>query len=388
MYYASVALMALIVCVIINYELLMKVNRSNSSLVYVRFRQYILSLVTFFVADTLWGILYEQRWVIPTYIITVLFFFAMVLSVLFWTMTVVEFVGARGKLGKILVICGWIVFLFEVIVLIVNLFHPIVFWFREDKEYMPLPARHITLFMQMVLFFAVSVYSLVMAIRSTGKKRQHYRTIGFSGIMMSVFIYLQMFYPLMPFYSIGCLFGICFIHTFVYKDRAEEQDQQMKAANQKAYRDGLTGVKNKLAYLEALVDLENGLTNGSIKEYGVVVFDLNGLKHVNDTLGHEAGDEYIKTACMMICHKYKHSPVFRIGGDEFVVILKGGDYEIREDLDSSFRAEIDENQEKGLVVVSSGLAIYVPELDESYNDVFKRADELMYERKQELKARK
>lgn len=74
-----------------------------------------------------------------------------------------------------------------------------------------------------------------------------------------------------------------------------------------------------------------------------------------------------------------------IGGDEFVVILKGCDYEKREELEGSFRKTIDENQRNGLVVVSSGMAVYQPEKEDTYNDVFKRADQLMYERKQALK---
>ena len=104
-------------------------------------------------------------------------------------------------------------------------------------------------------------------------------------------------------------------------------------------------------------------------------------------MGHEAGDEYIKSACTLICTQFDHSPVFRIGGDEFVAILKGSDYEKREELEGSFRKTIDENQRNGHVVVSSGLAVYQPDNDESFNDVFKRADQLMYERKQALKIR-
>lgn len=100
MYYASVALMALIVHVIINYESLKKVKKTGNYLVYVRFRQYLLSILAFYAADTLWGFLYEQRWVIPTFIDTCLFFFAMVLSVLLWTMTVVEFVGSKGNSAR------------------------------------------------------------------------------------------------------------------------------------------------------------------------------------------------------------------------------------------------------------------------------------------------
>ena len=126
----------------------------------------------------------------------------------------------------------------------------------------------------------------------------------------------------------------------------------------------------------------------TLTDFAIAICDVNGLKAINDTLGHEAGDAYIKEGCMLICHKFDHSPVFRIGGDEFVAILKGRDYENREELEGSFRQMIDENQRNGKVVVASGMAIYTPGSDESYNDVFKRADEMMYKRKQELKAMK
>ena len=64
----------------------------------------------------------------------------------------------------------------------------------------------------------------------------------------------------------------------------------------------------------------------------MVVCDVNGLKKINDTLGHKAGDEYIRKAFEMICDIFQHSPVYRTGGDEFVVILTGRDYIIRKEL--------------------------------------------------------
>jgi diguanylate cyclase (GGDEF)-like protein len=118
----------------------------------------------------------------------------------------------------------------------------------------------------------------------------------------------------------------------------------------------------------------------------VAVFDVNDLKTINDTLGHEAGDEYIKSACKVICRQFTHSPVFRIGGDEFVTILKGDNYADRDALMSSFRDTIRQNQQNGKVIVASGLAVYDNSEDSSYNDVFKRADNSMYEQKRALKA--
>lgn len=385
-YYSSIGVIALIVMIIINIEALRKVENTSSNDARLKYRQYLISLIVFFTADVMWGFVYEQRWLIITYIITCLFFASMVLSVLCWTRGVVAFSGDKGKYSKLLVLGGWAFFSFEMVILTVNLFVPIVFKFREDKEYVPLPARHIGLILQMILFLVTSVFSTVKAVRSEGLGRSHYRTISISGIIMSFFIAVQMLYPLMPFYSVGCLLGTCLIHTFVYKDKDVEHNMAIKLARQQAYKDALTGVKNKLAYLEALAELETHVESGELTEYGVVVFDLNGLKNINDTLGHEAGDEYIKSACRLICRQFDHSPVFRIGGDEFVAILKDGDYSKREQLVSSFRKTIDDDLKSGSVIVASGLAVYDAAKDTSYNDVFRRADELMYEHKRELKA--
>ena len=387
MYYSSVAIISLIVHLIINNEALKKVEKTSDNLIRLKFRNYLLVLIVFYIADAIWGFFYDQKWVIPTYIDTCVFFLSMAVSVLLWTIAAVAFTENKGIFGKILVGCGVFILAFQAGILIANLFVPIVFSFNAEKEYMALPARHIALLMQMVLFLATAFYAFIISAHSDGEKRRHYRTVGFSSVIMAIFILLQMFYPLMPFYSLGCLFGTCLIHAFVYKEKDVEYGIKMEAANQKAYKDGLTGVKNKLAYLEALAELEINLENGTLKEYGVVVFDINGLKQINDTLGHEAGDEYIKSACTLICTQFDHSPVFRIGGDEFVAILKSSDYEKREELEGSFRKTIDENQRNGHVVVSSGLAVYQPDNDESFNDVFKRADQLMYERKQALKIR-
>ena len=88
----------------------------------------------------------------------------------------------------------------------------------------------------------------------------------------------------------------------------------------------------------------------------------------------------------MICRQFTHSPVFRIGGDEFVVFLEGEDYKNRRQLLDEFDAQIDENHRNGDVIVASGLAIYRPGYDNSYRRIFERADQRMYDRKGDLKA--
>ena len=88
----------------------------------------------------------------------------------------------------------------------------------------------------------------------------------------------------------------------------------------------------------------------------------------------------------MLCEYFKHSPVFRIGGDEFTVMLQGRDYQTRDEIMKDINEKIEENIGGGKVVMSLGLAVYDPMTDQSFHEVFKRADGLMYERKMQLKS--
>lgn len=155
-----------------------------------------------------------------------------------------------------------------------------------------------------------------------------------------------------------------------------------------AYRDGLTGVKNKTAYQESAVRLEEQTRLGR-PQFAVVVFDINGLKEINDTYGHDFGDMLIIDACKIICKVFKHSPVYRIGGDEFVVILEGMDFQHYNDLLIRFQAAVEEFNQyarpDGHISIARGIALYEEETDLTFNDVFKRADDAMYQNKAVMK---
>ncbi|MBR0410675.1 MAG: amino acid permease [Eubacterium sp.] len=165
------------------------------------------------------------------------------------------------------------------------------------------------------------------------------------------------------------------------KRAVEERDK----AKETAFRDPLTGAKSKHAYLVSEKEFDKSIDESCAKDFAVVVCDVNGLKKINDTLGHKAGDEYICQAFGMICDIFQHSPVFRIGGDEFVVILTGRDYVIRKELVLALHDRSVEHIDGGGVVISGGLSEYRQGEDQSFHSVFERADALMYKEKQLLK---
>lgn len=171
-------------------------------------------------------------------------------------------------------------------------------------------------------------------------------------------------------------------------NREKQHLKALKTEKELARRDELTGTKNKTAYKELEASVQSNITHGmDYLPFGLIVCDANNLKLINDTKGHVAGDEYIKASAKMLCDIFVHSPVFRVGGDEFVVFLRGSDYAAKDELMEKLRNQVVENQKTGNgAVLASGMSEYDPQNDSLVSEIFDRADKAMYENKQQLKA--
>ena len=171
----------------------------------------------------------------------------------------------------------------------------------------------------------------------------------------------------------------------------KEMEQRVSEISVEAHTDALTGVNNKMAYQEMSDYLTDCIKEGNA-EFAIGMIDLNHLKKINDIFGHEKGDLYLKGTCKMICKIYKNTPVYRFGGDEFVVVLTGKAYKQRNEkcqkLKEAFiQSSMDLNRpEWERYSAAIGIAEYDPDQDKDAADVFKRADELMYKDKVEMKA--
>ena len=158
-----------------------------------------------------------------------------------------------------------------------------------------------------------------------------------------------------------------------------------------ANKDALTGIRNRAAYEKEMQRLEWELADGET-DFAIAMIDLNFLKRINDTYGHEQGNYAIKKLCYIVCHVFEHSPVFRTGGDEFVVILKNEDFKNRDKLTEEFYSQLellggDESLEPWEKISAAiGVAVYDKEYDSSVDNVLKRADEIMYACKKDMKA--
>ena len=155
-----------------------------------------------------------------------------------------------------------------------------------------------------------------------------------------------------------------------------------------AYRDSLTGIKNSTAYTEAIDELNKEINRGN-PTFGLIVADINDLKKTNDTYGHEIGNELIIRAAKALSDTFKTSSIYRIGGDEFVVILKGHDLDnchaLIERMDTMLASDYIQVKDKKVPIsIARGVALFNSGIDTVYTDVFANADHAMYLNKEEM----
>ncbi|MBR3894317.1 MAG: diguanylate cyclase [Clostridia bacterium] len=175
----------------------------------------------------------------------------------------------------------------------------------------------------------------------------------------------------------------------IFKETSDKLREYMSHINALAYRDSLTGVKNRSAYVEASADVERTMHH-SFLQFAVLMADINGLKQANDLYGHDMGNQLIISSARLLCDIFSQSPVFRVGGDEFVVILRDRDFEIYRELIEKLDAEcatryIEINDVKIPISIARGIAIYNPDIDQTFEDVVNHADHAMYLHKKKQK---
>ena len=174
-----------------------------------------------------------------------------------------------------------------------------------------------------------------------------------------------------------------------FEHMTERLQEHKKVQHVLAYRDPLTGLRNATSY-KAWVNDFNKEIQSKPMDFGVVIFDLNYLKETNDRYGHDKGNKLIVAASGIISHTFKRSPVFRIGGDEFLAILQNSDLEEYKELliklDSAcIDASLKNEDEAFRLSIAKGFSRYNPATDAEFLDVFNRADDEMYKNKRTMK---
>ena len=248
MTYSVIGLLAAIILIITNRDVFWPTKGIPFSKTQRLYRLFLLSVLVFYITDGLWGVLDNLRLIDALYVETILFFIARSVSLLFWTMYVTAYLETHNAFGTILRLSGQILFAYEIVALTINIFYPVVFWFDENGSYQTGSLRYVTLYLQILIFFMTSVYTLYITAKSEGKVRRRNLTIGLFGIAMLALIILQIEFPLWPCYTIGYMFGTSLLHSFVVEDEKEEYRRELEETlhREKAQRQELAESREAL----------------------------------------------------------------------------------------------------------------------------------------------
>ena len=397
--YSSVPILALVVLLITNFDVLFNRNYQVSNVKALKaYRFLLISLSLFYVCDLLWGFLDPLENKIPVYVDTSIFFVFMSLTLFAFTNFVIKFVSGGKIFSNILFYFGLLFLLMGVVVVIVNPFHPILFSY-ESQSYDVLVGRFIFYGIQTSAFGAIALFAFVRTLQEKGYKKAQFFILFFVSVVMTGTITAQMYFPNDPCYSLGLAVGEILIYTFIVvttktqlsKDlsasqiREQAQLEEISSTRELAYIDPLTGVKNKHAYVEVENGFDQLIHDKKIGNFALLLFDLNDLKKINDLYGHDVGDTYIKKSCDLIRKYFPNTLIYRYGGDEFVIILQGKLYDHRFKLLQEFNHAVENNIGKDEPVIAVGFSDFLKDKDNTLRTVFLRADERMYGRKRRLK---
>ena len=221
--------------------------------------------------------------------------------------------------------------------------------------------------------------------RKLGRVLAGYTVVFFSSITALVFFYLgnPLLYSLV--YCLGILGFIFFLADAAWIELYEQIQENANVAvyARLAYLDQMTELQNRTAFMEETKQL--GKSHGAL---GFIMVDVNGLKKINDTLGHHTGDALITTVARCLRQAVPASiRCYRIGGDEFVVILRGTDRNFVSDLARRIRLEVEaaNGQSSFPVSVSLGWS-WSENPGDDPEALFRQADNAMYQDKKQMKA--
>ena len=156
----------------------------------------------------------------------------MAAGVLLWTEYTVSYLDEESAFGRFLVTAGRVLAGLITTLALVNLIKPVLFTVDAESVYRVFPIRYVILVGQILLLLLISAFALSSMMRESGGKGKamKYRALGMFGLIMAVFLFIQLWFPYLPLYTIAYLLGICMLHTLVINDEKENYRRDVEEA--------------------------------------------------------------------------------------------------------------------------------------------------------------
>lgn len=273
MYYSTIGLLAVFVLLIVNWDILFGYKVSYDKPAWNVYRRFLFAVLVYYITDILWGILESMKLAKLLFADTTIYFIAMSIGIFFWSEYTVVYLDENNRFGRFIIFVGHIIAGTITLLVLINIFVPVLFTVDEKSVYTALPTRYIMLSCQIVILLIISVYAILCMFKTDkmAVKQTRYRILASFGIIMAITLFGQLLFPYLPIYSIAYMLGTCLLHSFVASDEKEsykrEQEETQKVMELK---DRFLSLLNNMPGMTFTKDAETGVylaCNQAFAEY-------------------------------------------------------------------------------------------------------------------------
>ena len=255
MYYSAIGLLAIIVLLIVNHDILLNHGNAFQTPAWSVYRRFLFVVLIYYITDVLWGVLESRKLALLLFADTTVYFVAMAAGVLLWAQYTIAYLEDETVFGKILVYAGRVIAGAITIIAVVNIFVPVLFTVDSGCVYRALPARYVTLVSQILLLLLISYHAIESIVRGGTEKRQKYLALASFGLIMAAFLFVQFWFPYLPLYSIAYMLGTCLLHTFVINNEKEDYRRRLEEAYVKQQSTGTVFAHIAISLARGYTDL-------------------------------------------------------------------------------------------------------------------------------------
>lgn len=230
MYYSAIGLLAIMILMIENHDILFDLDNAYERPAWKVYRRFLVAVLAYYITDVLWGFLESRRLAPALFADTTVYFVAMAAGVLFWAEFTVAYLEEKTEFGQFLVYAGRFVAGLITFLTAINTFAPVLFTVDADCVYSALPVRYVILAMQILMLLLISGYALASLRLHPAMKGKRYSALTGFGLIMAIFLFIQLWFPYLPLYAIAYLLGTCMLHTYVVNDEREEYRRGLEEA--------------------------------------------------------------------------------------------------------------------------------------------------------------
>ena len=262
MYYSIIGILAILVLFMVNQDIMLGRNVSFKKPAWKVYRRFLLTVLVYYITDVIWGVFESLKLSTLLFVDTTVYFVVMAVGILYWVVYTITYLEDKTAFGRGLMIAGGILSAGIFTLAIANIFTPLLFTVDADSVYTGLPLRYASLGCQILLLTVISVYALATMFRLSGNapERQRYLILSAFGMIMALFLLIQIWFPYLPLYTIAYMLATCLLHTFVINEEREEyQRNQEETKKVNELKNTLTSLLDNMPGMTFTKDAKTGV---------------------------------------------------------------------------------------------------------------------------------